>query len=251
MPIVFISLCFSFAASGLLALVFAFSEFATMPLVVLAWCVMLGAFNFLGGRNLSYLAVGRIGAARAGAIVGTSAVFASILAITITGERPHWLVLVGTFVVVGGLATALGKNIIDSSRRPSSAHPSPSASAHPEPVEGRARRAALIGLPAGLWRRLLLRHHQRRGQAADHRLHIPCGGRHHKPVLRDADGGPGSGQAGGGLPAAGAPLARLLRVCRTIRPRRGHRSETAPISPCREPTSWWSHPSYLPTPCSP
>ena len=153
MPIVFISLCFSFAASGLLALVFAFSDFATLPLVVVAWCVMLGAFNFLGGRNLSYLAVGRIGAARAGAIVGTSAVFASILAITITGERPHWVVLMGTVVVVMGLATALGRNIIDSSRRPSSAHPppssaahpSPSAAAHPEPVEGRARRAALIG----------------------------------------------------------------------------------------------------------
>ena len=74
---------------------------------------MLGAFNFLGGRNLSYLAVGRIGAARAGAIVGTSAVFASILAITITGERPHWVVLFGTVVVVAGLATALGKNIIE------------------------------------------------------------------------------------------------------------------------------------------
>ena len=137
MPVVFISLCFSFAASGMLALVFAFSDFATLPLVVVAWCVMLGAFNFLGGRNLSYLAVGRIGAARAGAIVGTSAVFASILAITITGERPHWVVLMGTVVVVMGLATALGRNIIDSSRRPSSAHP--------EPVEGRARRAALIG----------------------------------------------------------------------------------------------------------
>ena len=114
MPVVFISLCFSFVATGMLALVFAFSDFAVLPLVVLAWCVMLGAFNFLGGRNLSYLAVGRIGAARTGAIVGTSAVFASILAIAFTGERPHWVVLVGTFVVVAGLATALGKNILES-----------------------------------------------------------------------------------------------------------------------------------------
>ena len=102
----FISLVFSFAASGILALIFAFSDFVTMPLIVLAWCVMLGAFNFLGGRNLSYLAVGRIGASRAGAIVGTSAVFASILAITITGERPHWVVPIGSVVVVAGLATA-------------------------------------------------------------------------------------------------------------------------------------------------
>ena len=114
MPVVFISLVFSFLASGILAGIFAYSDFATLPLIVLAWCVMLGAFNFLGGRNLSYLAVGRIGASRAGAIVGTSAVFASILAIAFTGERPHWVVLVGTVVVVGGLATALGRNIVDS-----------------------------------------------------------------------------------------------------------------------------------------
>ena len=113
MPVTFYSLCFSFAASAILALIFVPADFITLPLIVLAWCVMLGTFNFLGGRNLSYLAVGRIGAARAGAIVGTSAVFASILAITITGERPHWIVLVGTVVVVAGLATALGKNIME------------------------------------------------------------------------------------------------------------------------------------------
>ena len=113
MPVTFYSLCFSFAASAILALIFVPADFITLPLIVLAWCVMLGTFNFLGGRNLSYLAVGRIGAARAGAIVGTSAVFASILAITITGERPHWIVLVGTVVVVAGLATALGKNIVE------------------------------------------------------------------------------------------------------------------------------------------
>ena len=157
MPVTFYSLCFSFAASGILAVIFASGDFVTLPLAVLAWCVMLGAFNFLGGRNLSYLAVGRIGAARAGAIVGTSAVFASILAITITGERPHWVVLMGTVVVVAGLATALGKNILESGRRTpaaspapaTGAHPAPSAdspaSAHPEPVEGPVRRVAFAG----------------------------------------------------------------------------------------------------------
>lgn len=114
MPVTLLSLITSFLASGLLAAIFAPTDFITLPLIVLAWCLMLGAFNFLGGRNLSYLAVGRIGAARAGAIVGTSAVFASILAITVTGERPHWVVLIGTVVVVAGLATALGRNILES-----------------------------------------------------------------------------------------------------------------------------------------
>ncbi len=114
LPVTFISLCFSFIASGILAVAFVFSDFGTMPLIVLAWCLMLGAFNFLGGRNLSFLAIGRIGAARAGAIVGTSAVFASILAIALTGERPHWVVLLGTVVVALGLTAALGRNIRES-----------------------------------------------------------------------------------------------------------------------------------------
>ena len=114
MPVVLLSLCVSFLASGIVSVIFAASDFITLPLIVLAWCLMLGTFNFLGGRNLSYLAVGRIGAARTGAIVGTSAVFSAILAVGITGERPHWVVLLGTVVVVAGLATALGKNIIES-----------------------------------------------------------------------------------------------------------------------------------------
>ena len=138
-----ISLCFSFLASGILALIFAWSDFGALPLIVLAWCLMLGAFNFLGGRNLSFQAIGRIGAARAGAIVGTSAVFASILAITLTGERPHWIVLAGTVVVVAGLTTALGKNLLESGRRGGAAgNP---AAAHPGAAVGRPGRAALIG----------------------------------------------------------------------------------------------------------
>ena len=113
MPITMLSLLTSFLASGILAVIFAPADFITLPLIVLAWCLMLGTFNFLGGRNLSFIAVGRIGAARTGAIVGTSAVFASILAITFTGERPHWVVLAGTVVVVLGLAAALGRNILE------------------------------------------------------------------------------------------------------------------------------------------
>lgn len=115
LPVTLLSLVVSFIASAMLAVVFAPGDFIGLPLLVWAWCIMIGAFNFLGGRNLSYLAVGRIGAARAAAIVGTAAVFASGLAIAFTGERPHWVVLVGTVVVVAGLATALSRNIMESS----------------------------------------------------------------------------------------------------------------------------------------
>ena len=133
MPVTLLSLVVSFIASALLAVVFAPGDFLGLPPLVWAWCIMIGAFNFLGGRNLSYLAVGRIGAARSAAIVGTAAVFASILAIVFTGERPHWIVLVGTVVVVAGLATALSRNILESSGK-----------------EGAATRSALLGYSMAL-----------------------------------------------------------------------------------------------------
>ncbi len=113
LPITLVSLVSSFLLSAILAVVFASSDLSGMPPVVLAWCLLLGALNFLGGRNLNYLAVGRIGAARTSAIVSTSTVFAAVLAITLTGERPHLLVALGTAVVIGGLITALGRSIFE------------------------------------------------------------------------------------------------------------------------------------------
>ena len=113
LPITLVSLVFSFLLSAALALGFAFADLKAMPPVVLAWCLVLGALNFLGGRNLNYLAVGRIGAARTSAIVSTSTVFAAVLAITLTGERPHALVAAGTVVVIAGLATAMGQSIFE------------------------------------------------------------------------------------------------------------------------------------------
>ncbi len=111
LPSTLISVVVSFVPSLILALVFALSDFRDLPPIALAWFLLLGAVNFLGGRTQSYQAIGRIGASRAGAILGTSAVFATVFAITLTGERPHFVVLIGTTVVVTGLITALGNSI--------------------------------------------------------------------------------------------------------------------------------------------
>ena len=101
----------SFCPTALLALVFAFSDIRDLPPMALIWFFSLGVLNFLGGRTSSYQAIGRIGASRTAAIQSTAAVFAAVFAITITGERPHFVVLLGTFIVVLGLTTALGKSI--------------------------------------------------------------------------------------------------------------------------------------------
>ena len=111
LPSTLISVVVSFVPSLILALVFALSDFRDLPPIALAWFLLLGAVNFLGGRTFSYQAIGRIGASRAGAILGTSAVFATVFAITLTGERPHFVVLIGTGVVVTGLTAALGNSI--------------------------------------------------------------------------------------------------------------------------------------------
>ena len=106
-----LSVLVSFCPTALLALVFAFSDIRDLPPMALIWFFSLGVLNFLGGRTSSYHAIGRIGASRTAAIQSTAAVFAAVFAITITGERPHFVVLLGTFIVVLGLTTALGNSI--------------------------------------------------------------------------------------------------------------------------------------------
>ena len=106
-----LSVVVSFCPTLLLALVFAFSDIKDLPPVALAWFFLLGVVNFLGGRTSSYQAIGRIGASRTAAVQSTAAVFASIFAITITGERPHFVVLLGTLTVVLGLTAAVGNSI--------------------------------------------------------------------------------------------------------------------------------------------
>ncbi len=111
LPSTLISVVVSFIPSIILGLVFALSDFRDLPPIAILWFFVLGVVNFLGGRTLNFQAIGRIGASRSGAILGTSAVFATIFAIIFTGERPHFLILIGTAVVVIGLIAALGNSI--------------------------------------------------------------------------------------------------------------------------------------------
>ena len=106
-----LSVVVSFCPTLILALVFALSDIKDLPPVALAWFFLLGVVNFLGGRSCSYQAIGRIGASRTAAVQSTAAAFAAIFAITITGERPHFVVLLGTLTVVLGLSAALGNSI--------------------------------------------------------------------------------------------------------------------------------------------
>ena len=111
LPSTLISMTFRFIPALVLALVFALSDIRALPPVAFLWFLGLGAVNFLGGRTQNYEAINRIGAARSSTILGTSAVFAVIFAMTITGERPSALVLLGTAAVVAGLIATTGGSL--------------------------------------------------------------------------------------------------------------------------------------------
>lgn len=91
-----------------LALLFARSDMLALPAAAFLGFLALGALNFLGGRGLNYLAIDLVGAARSSPFVGAAALFAALFAISLAGERPHPLVLVGTVGVVAGLAVSTG-----------------------------------------------------------------------------------------------------------------------------------------------
>ena len=111
LPSTLISSVASFVPSLALALVFAFSDIRSLPPLALLWFLLLGAVSFVGGRAQNYEAINLLGASRSSVIIGTSAVFAAIFAMTLTGERPNALILLGTGGVVVGLAVATGESI--------------------------------------------------------------------------------------------------------------------------------------------
>ena len=106
-----ISLVVGFFPAFLLALLFAMPDIRALSLAGYGWLLGLGALTFIGGRVVSYVAIDLVGASRSSAILGTGVVFATIFAITLAGERPHPVLLVGTAGVVIGLVIATGDSI--------------------------------------------------------------------------------------------------------------------------------------------
>ena len=107
-PSTLISALASFIPTALLALIFALSDIRGLPTAAFLFFLGHGALTFLGGRAQTHLSINLIGAARSGPFLGSSAMFAALFATTITGERLHPLVALGTVGVVGGLIFSSG-----------------------------------------------------------------------------------------------------------------------------------------------
>ncbi len=108
LPSTLISSAASFLPATMLALIFAFSDIRALPPMAYVWFLGHGALTFLGGRALTHLSINLIGASRSGPFIGSATLFAAVFAITITGERLHALVALGTVAVVGGLLISTG-----------------------------------------------------------------------------------------------------------------------------------------------
>ena len=107
-----ISLVVSCILAVPIALIFAWPDIRALPPIAFFWFLCLGGLSFLGGRAQNFLAINRLGASRSTVILGTSAVFAAVFAIVITGERPHFLVALGTAGVVLGLILSAGDSVL-------------------------------------------------------------------------------------------------------------------------------------------
>ncbi|PKB63792.1 MAG: hypothetical protein BZY80_05505 [SAR202 cluster bacterium Io17-Chloro-G2] len=111
LPATFISVVVSFLPAILLALLFALPDIKALPPAAYLWLLGLGALNFLGGRSQIFLAINLVGAARSSVIGGASVVFSTIFAMTLAGERPHWVLLLGIVAVVIGLVAATKESV--------------------------------------------------------------------------------------------------------------------------------------------
>ena len=113
LPGVMVSLIFSFLFTGIMALLFAFSDIGSIPQAALLWILGLGIVNYFGGRTQNFLSINLIGASRTSLFVASQAPFAALFAVAFTGESLHLLVGLGTVGVVGGLIFASGTSILE------------------------------------------------------------------------------------------------------------------------------------------
>lgn len=99
----FSGLIFAFSVTLVLNL----SDFSSLSLAVFGWFVLLGFISFPMGRFFSFSAVHLIGVSRSAPILATAPLFAAVWAITLGGERPGFLTLIGGIVVVLGVALVM------------------------------------------------------------------------------------------------------------------------------------------------
>ncbi len=83
------------------------SEIITLSWEAYAWFALMGAMSYPFARVLNNTAISMVGASGAGPFASLQPVFVFILGMLVLGERPDLLIILGTPVVVFGLALVI------------------------------------------------------------------------------------------------------------------------------------------------
>ena len=83
------------------------SEVVTLSWEAYAWFALMGAMSYPFARVLNNTAISMVGASGAGPFASLQPVFVFILGMAVLGERPDLLIILGTPVVVFGLALVI------------------------------------------------------------------------------------------------------------------------------------------------
>jgi len=87
-----------------LALIFHFEEMVSLAAVSFAWFALLGSIQYPLGRFLNFTSLKMAGVARAAPLLSATPIFAALWAITLGGEELTTVTLVGTMLLVAGVA---------------------------------------------------------------------------------------------------------------------------------------------------
>jgi drug/metabolite transporter (DMT)-like permease len=103
------SLVVSTALTMSIAVILSPHEIAGLSAEAYAWIFLAGLLTFPVGRLLNYASTYLVGVARASPIVGSSPLFATALAVVLTGESLNAPIILGTLAIIGGVALILGQ----------------------------------------------------------------------------------------------------------------------------------------------
>ena len=90
-----------------LAFGFYIEEILGLAGVAFLWFLLSGLINFPLGRLFNFLGVSMAGVSRSAPIVGSSPLFATILAVSVGGETINATIALGTACIIMGLALIL------------------------------------------------------------------------------------------------------------------------------------------------
>ncbi|MCH8063103.1 MAG: DMT family transporter [Chloroflexi bacterium] len=104
-----VSLLIGISITLTLSIIFHQREIIALSGIAFLWFFISGVINFPLGRLLNYTGVSKIGVSKSTAIVGSSPLFAAILAVTVGGETINTLMMIGTVAIIGGVALIVGQ----------------------------------------------------------------------------------------------------------------------------------------------